>query len=220
MRKYIIIFMTIMAVSCSSSSVKERYVVEIIGEGLRLEQIQDLALENGADDTRLYAWSNHVAIYSGFESVESFAQQLKAMIPNVEVVTYSDPYYQFKITEHRDGYTLAKEWKHIILTANLVDDKVKQQEYLEHHRTQFEKWPEVARGFCNADFQELNAYLHDRQLMLVISIPAGEKFEELDPKTLENNPRVVEWNTIMGGYQEGIKGTKEGETWVFLDEAK
>jgi hypothetical protein len=28
---------------------------------------------------------------------------------------------------------------------------------------------------------------------------------------------MVEWNKIMGKYQEGIEGTKKGEVWVFLE---
>ena len=52
--------------------------------------------------------------------------------------------------------------------------------------------------------------------MLVISIPKGESLDKLNPKTTENNPRVDEWNKIMNKYQEGIEGTKPGETWVFF----
>jgi hypothetical protein len=52
--------------------------------------------------------------------------------------------------------------------------------------------------------------------MLIISIPKGESLDKLNPRTTANNPRVDEWNKIMKKYQEGIKGTKPGETWVFL----
>jgi hypothetical protein len=31
---------------------------------------------------------------------------------------------------------------------------------------------------------------------------------------------VDEWNKIMSKYQEGIEGTKKGETWVFLKNVK
>ena len=41
-------------------------------------------------------------------------------------------------------------------------------------------------------------------------------FDKLNPRTTANNPRVDDWNKIMKKYQEGIKGTKPGETWVFL----
>jgi hypothetical protein len=61
-------------------------------------------------------------------------------------------------------------------------------------------------------------YKNGRQLMLIISIPKGENLDTLNPKTTENNPRVNDWNTLMQKYQEGIEGTKKGETWVFLKE--
>ncbi len=211
---------TLLAVSCNSESMKERYVVEIIGQGVEIGEVEDLAIKSGADDTRLYKWETHLAIYSGFSDVTGFEEEIKTAYPNVQIKIYKDPFYQFKIVEHRENYTPAKEWKHIMLTANLVDDVTKQQEYLDYHNTQFEKWPEIARGFCNAEFQELNTYINGRQLMLVISIPADKIFEEINPKTWENNPRVDDWNTIMSGYQVGIEGTKPNDTWVFLNEVK
>jgi L-rhamnose mutarotase len=97
-----------------------------------------------------------------------------------------------------------------------VKDPKLQQEYLNYHATQFKKWPEVANGFCNADFQQLLVFKNGRQLLLVISIPKGKSLDELNPKTTENNPRVDEWNKLMAKYQEGIPGTKPGEVWVFF----
>ncbi|HYJ37981.1 MAG TPA: L-rhamnose mutarotase, partial [Chitinophagaceae bacterium] len=98
----------------------------------------------------------------------------------------------------------------------LVNNEKLQKEYLEYHSTQFENWPEVAKGFCNANFQQLLVFKNARQLMLVISIPKGKTLDDLNPKTTDNNPRVVEWNDLMKKYQEGIEGTKPGEVWVFL----
>ena len=91
-----------------------------------------------------------------------------------------------------------------------------QQEYVDYHATQMENWPDIAKGFCNADFQQLLIFKNGRQLVLVISIPKGKTLDELNPKTVENNPKMNEWNKIMGKYQEGIEGTKPDETWVFL----
>ncbi|MNY52850.1 L-fucose mutarotase [compost metagenome] len=92
-----------------------------------------------------------------------------------------------------------------------------QKEYLDYHATQFEKWPEVAKGFCNADFQQLRIFKHGRQLMLVISIPKGADLDKLNPRTSLNNPRVDDWNNLMKKYQEGIEGTKPAEVWVFFN---
>ena len=95
-----------------------------------------------------------------------------------------------------------------------------QKEYVEYHKTQFEKWPEVAKGFCNADFQQLQVFKKDRQLILVISIPKGENLDKLNPKTTQNNPRVDDWNALMKKYQSGIDGTKPDETWIFLNKVE
>ncbi|HAO50878.1 MAG TPA: hypothetical protein DCR35_17170, partial [Runella sp.] len=108
------------------------------------------------------------------------------------------------------------EWEHTLLTANLVADTALQNQYLQYHAAQFEKWPEIAQGFCNGRFQQLLLYKNGRQLVLVISTPKGESLEKLNPKTTENNPKMDEWNALMKKYQEGIEGTKPGEVWVFL----
>ena len=88
---------------------------------------------------------------------------------------------------------------------------------MEYHEHQFEEWPEVSQGFCHANFQQLLVFRSSRQLLLVISIPSDRTLDELNPKTIENNPRVVEWNQLMSKYQEGVAGTQEGEVWVFLE---
>jgi L-rhamnose mutarotase len=128
---------------------------------------------------------------------------------------YKDLVYAFN-KEKCDDKTISNEWDNTLLTANLVKDSKLQKEYLDYHATQYQKWPEVAKGFCNAGFQQLLVYKKDRQLIVVISIPKGASLDELNPKTTENNPRVDEWNALMKKYQEGIEGTKPGEVWVFL----
>jgi len=167
------------------------------------------------DQSALLQWQNHTVIFDKIQDVYSFTEKLKAVFPTITVKTYNDLFYEFNRSRCADG-TIAKEWSHIILTANLVKDKQKQQEYLNYHSTQFEKWPELSKGFCNASFQQLLLFKNERQLMLVISIPKGESLDKLNPKTVENNPRVNDWNNIMKQYQEGIAGTKPGEIWVFL----
>ena len=136
--------------------------------------------------------------------------------PDLQIKIYENPVYDFQNFERCPGVKPVSEWENIVLTANLVEDPKLQQEYLNYHKTQFEKWPEVAKGFCNADFQQLQVFKNGRQLMLIISIPKGEDLDKLNPKTTENNPRVDEWNALMKKYQTGIEDAKAGETWIFL----
>ena len=163
----------------------------------------------------LYQWKNHYVIFGKVPDVFMLQQRLQASFPDAQVKVYDDPFYEFNRKDCADTAT-AGNWTHILLTANLVKDTQLQQEYLHYHKVQRTEWPEVANGFCHASFQQLLLFRNGRQLMLVISIPKGKTLDELNPKTIENNPRVVEWNERMKKYQEGIEGTKRGETWVLL----
>jgi hypothetical protein len=193
-------------------------VIELIaknGQTIDLPKLKSLLQRNDIDATAIYRWQNHYVIFDEVADVSVMQGRLQNNFPGTEVKVYHDLFYEFN-RKHCSDTTTAKGWDHILLTANLVADEKLQKEYLNYHAKQFEKWPEVARGFCNADFQQLLLYRNGRQLVLVISIPKGESLDKLNLKTTENNPRVDEWNRIMKKYQQGIVGTKEGETWVFL----
>lgn len=194
-------------------------VIELVvkeGQHLDLLKLKQILSQNKVDSAAIYQWQNHYVIFDKVQDIAVMQGRLRNNFPEAEVKVYHDLFYEYSKQKHCTDKTVAKEWDHIILTANLVADKKKQQEYLNYHATQFEKWPEVVNGFCHAGFQQLQIFKNGRQLILVISIPKGESLDKLNPKTTESNPRVDEWNRLMKKYQEGIKGTKKGETWILL----
>lgn len=160
-------------------------------------------------------WKDHHILFDSIKAPQQLIDELKLQYPDAKIKLYDVPFYVFDRSLCDDQRT-AKEWSHTILTANLVEDKTLQKEYLQYHATQATQWPEVAKGFCNANFQRLLLYKNDRQLMLIISIPKGENLDTLNPKTTENNPKMDQWNALMKKYQEGIPGTAKGEVWVQL----
>lgn len=190
-------------------------VLEIIADTIDVKRLQMILLQNKVGPQSLYRWHDHYVVFDKLQDVSVLRSRIQAAFPAAVVKTYYEPFYEFNRT-YCDHKQVAGQWDHILLTANLVADTTLQREYMDYHATQFEKWPEVSRGFCNADFQQLLVYRNGRQLMLVISIPKGESLDRLNPKTTENNPRVDEWNARMKKYQEGIPGTAKGESWVFL----
>ena len=195
-------------------------VIELIGkEGSvhNIERIKEICRKNGIQGDAIYQWKNHTVIYGRVQNPEKISAELKSAFPESYTKIYNTPFYEFNRLKNCPGAQGVKEWDHVLLTANLVKDQALQKEYMDYHATQFKKWPEVAKGFCNANFQQLLVFRNADQLMLVISIPKGESLDKLNPKTTENNPRVDEWNNLMKKYQEGIEGTKPGETWVFLE---
>lgn len=160
-------------------------------------------------------WNNRLIIYANTDQPQQLKDRLAKEYPADQIVLFQKPFYNFN-RKYCSDKTVVKKWDNIILSANLVKDPKLQQEYLNYHATQFQKWPEVSQGFCNAGFQQLLVFKTGRQLMLVISIPKGESLDKLNPLTTKNNPRVNDWNNMMKKYQEGIEGTKKGEVWVFF----
>jgi len=179
------------------------------------QQLKEILIRSKMNLSSLYQWQNHYTIFGKVQDAFMLKERIRKTFPLAELKTYDDLFYEFNRSKC-NSESVAKEWDHILLTANLVDDPALQKEYLDLHATQFEKWPEITKGFCNASFQQVLLFRNGRQLMLVISIPKGESLDKLNPKTTENNPKVNEWNELMKKYQEGIKGTNKGEVWVFL----
>ncbi len=194
----------------------EPVVIELEGSSLDISKIKSTLKGFRIVGETYYQWKNHLVVYGKLNQPERVKRKLSQRFPELKLKIYDKPLYDFKITERCANPRPASEWEHIVLTTNLVEDPIKQEKYEAYHKTQFEQWPEVAQGFCNADFQQLQVFKKGRQLMLVISIPKGKSLEELNPKTTENNPRVEDWNALMQSFQTGIQGTKKGETWVFF----
>jgi hypothetical protein len=172
-------------------------------------------LKSSNKEISVYQWKNHLVLFGTFDDWEIKKKEIARLYPEATIRVYDKPFYEFN-RKQCDNQNIAPEWEHIVMTANLVADTTLQQEYMNYHARQRELFPEVAQGFCNADFQRLLVFRQGRQLMLIISIPKGKTLDELNPKTTENNPRVDEWNAIMSKYQEGIEGTLPDETWVIL----
>lgn len=219
---FILLFALLMVTGCARKASDYPSVIEIINKGetrLEVTSLLKFCKENKIDTTALYSWNKHWLLYSHFNDSPKLKAKLEKEFPTVVVKLYDHPFYIFdrKTYPKKD---VAKEWTNVIMAANLVKDTVMQKQYMEYHRTQLEKWPEVAKGFYNANFQQLLVFRNGRQLILIISIPKGESLDDLNPKTSENNPRVDQWNAIMSKYQEGLEDAPCGSTWILFEHRK
>ncbi|HMP92312.1 MAG TPA: right-handed parallel beta-helix repeat-containing protein [Phnomibacter sp.] len=168
------------------------------------------------DTSAIYVWQNHVVLFTEVPDLGVLQDRLQKLYPQALVKPYYDMFYAFKREQHCQNSLLAKEWEHLLFTASLVNDELKQQQYLQYHHRQLYDWPQVSAGFCNAHFQQVLLFKHHNQLVLVISIPKGKTLEELNPLTTLNNPQMQEWNKRMQQYQQGIKEAPPGQIWVPL----
>jgi len=212
-------FFLLLIASCSHQKVQYPSVLEMVDTDYRFstKSLTEFCNENKIDQSKVYEFQNHWIIYSQYGGLDKIKNKLESKFPKLILKLYDKPFYNFN-REKQSHEKPAAEWINTIMTANLVGDTVLQNEYMEYHRTQLEKWPEVSKGFCNADFQQVLVFRNGRQLMLIISVPKGKSLDELNPKTSENNPRVDEWNSIMSKYQEGIEDAPKGSVWVKFDQ--
>ena len=191
-------------------------IIEIVAKGsaFKFGAFADMI---GYGIANIQQWNNRLIVYAHTANPQQLKDRIAKEYPADQVILFENPFYNFN-RKYCSDKTVAKQWDNITLSANLVKNPKLQQEYLNYHATQFQKWPEVSQGFCNASFQQLLVFKTGRQLMLVISIPKGESLDKLNPLTTKNNPRVNDWNNMMKKYQQGIEGTKKGEVWVFFKE--
>ncbi|GAB3662113.1 hypothetical protein GCM10028791_36990 [Echinicola sediminis] len=198
-----------------SAPPKQRAALELILENPEDKETIKSYLGQ-SEEWEAYHWKNHLVLLGRPDIIKELSFSIKKAPVKVKVNTYNVPFYVFDKGLHCDDGATTEQWNNYLLTANLVADTSLQQEYMDYHARQFQDWPEVSQGFCHADFQQLLLFRNERQLLLVISVPADKTLDELNPKTTENNPRVDDWNALMSQYQEGIEGKAEDEVWVFL----
>jgi len=211
-----LLLLLLLATTCIAQPAGPMAIVEVTSKTpVSADKLLKLCQKYHVPATGVYRWQNHLVAYGKAGDIQSVNRNLAALYPGATVKLYAAPFYHFD-RQRCDNKATAKQWKNIILTCQLVPNEAKQREYLNYHATQFEQWPEVANGFCNASFQQLLVFRQGRQLMLVISIPKGADLDELNPRTTQNNPRVDDWNQLMKQYQTGLSGTKPNEVWVFM----
>ncbi|PRD54184.1 L-rhamnose mutarotase [Sphingobacterium gobiense] len=183
-------------------------------QSLSKDGLASFAKTQGIAHPQIYAWGDYMLLKTDDEHAKKLTSAMLANYPQLTVNMFNDVFYTFD-RQYCENQEEAEEVDFVLLTAQLVEDENKQKEYFEYHEKQFEEWPEVAAGFCQADFQEVLLYRSGRQLLLYISFPKGKDFAEIDTLTTKDNPRVVKWNQLMSTYQEGVPGTAANETWIF-----
>lgn len=214
LRYSIYLLFLLQLLSCREKQTSPFEAIELISTGsenntILLKELSKLGVATSDE----YKWNNHFLVYAPKDIVDKIAQWARGRFPTK---TYETPFYNFN-REKMTGEKPTTPWKHVILSANLVSDIALQNEYIEYHRTQFDEWPELSEGFAKADFQQVLLFRNGCRLLLVITIPKDKTFEELNPKTTENNPRVAEWNALMTKYQEGLSDAPKGSTWITFE---
>ncbi len=68
----------------------------------------------------IYQWKNHYVIFDKIQDMGVMQGRLQNNFPEAEVRVYHDLFYEYNKQKHCKDKTIAGEWDHILLTANLV----------------------------------------------------------------------------------------------------
>ena len=104
--------------------------------------------------------------------------------------------------------------KEYALTLNLVDDPDAIELYKQHHRA---VWPKVTEAIKAVGIREMRIYLLGRHMFMVMITE-----DDFDPQRdfaryAEMDPKIPQWEQLMGQFQEAVPEAKPGEKWTAME---
>ena len=99
------------------------------------------------------------------------------------------------------------------LTLDLKDDPKLIDEYKRHHQ---KIWPEITRNIKDAGIEDMEIYLLGTRIFMIIDVNESFSFEA-KTKADRINPRVQEWESLMGTFQKPLPQAKPGEKWLLME---
>src|ERR1700676_4397202 len=98
------------------------------------------------------------------------------------------------------------------LTLDLKDDPNLIREYRRHHQA---VWPEVTDSLGQAGILDLEWYLLEPRLWMMLEIDERFSFEE-KARIDRDNPKLQEWEQLMWNFQKPLPRAKPGEKWMLM----
>ncbi|KAA5821886.1 L-rhamnose mutarotase [Algibacter amylolyticus] len=103
--------------------------------------------------------------------------------------------------------------KKYCFALDLVDDPKLIAEYKAYHES---IWPEITKSITDSGIENLEIYCIGNRLFMIMEVNKEFSFEKKSAMD-ENNPKVLEWETLMWNYQQALPMAKKGEKWLLMD---
>ncbi|MDX2303229.1 MAG: L-rhamnose mutarotase [Microscillaceae bacterium] len=101
------------------------------------------------------------------------------------------------------------------LALDLKDEPELIQEYKNYHEPG-NVWPEIIQSIRNSGIEVMEIYLTANRLVMVIE--TNESFDFARKATMDaQNPKVQEWETLMGKFQQVLPWAMDGVKWVLME---
>ena len=99
-------------------------------------------------------------------------------------------------------------------TMDLKDNPELIAEYIKRH-SEAEAWPEIRAGIRSVGILEMEIYIIDCRLFMIVETPLDFDWETAMDK-LSNLPRQAEWEEYVSEFQECTPGSTSAEKWKLM----
>jgi L-rhamnose mutarotase len=99
------------------------------------------------------------------------------------------------------------------LTLDLKDDPRLIAEYKRYHE---KIWPEITQSIKDCGIEGMEIYLLGTRMFMIMEVNKSFSFEAKG-KADRLNPKVQEWETLMGTFQQLLPQAKPGEKWLLME---
>lgn len=96
---------------------------------------------------------------------------------------------------------------------DLKDDNNLIDEYKAYHQ---EVWPEILASIADAGIEQLEIYLVENRLFMIMVVNDSFSFEQKAKMDAEN-AKVQEWEKLMWNYQQALPTASAGEKWMLME---
>ena len=99
------------------------------------------------------------------------------------------------------------------LTLDLKDSPALIAEYRRHHE---EVWPEITQSIRDSGIEDMEIYLLGTRMFMIMEVNEGFSFAKKAKMDLDN-PKVREWEDLMGKFQNPLPNASSVERWQLME---
>ena len=99
------------------------------------------------------------------------------------------------------------------LTLDLKDDPQLIAEYKNYHR---KIWPEITASIRESGIEDMEIYLLGTRMFMIMEV--GDEFSFAKKAKMDlDNPKVREWEELMGRFQNPLPNASPVERWQVME---
>jgi L-rhamnose mutarotase len=95
----------------------------------------------------------------------------------------------------------------------LKDDATAISEYKRYH---VKIWPEVKKSLFDTGIVDMEIYLLGTRMFMIMEVDDQFSFSAKAAADAAN-AKVQEWEALMGGFQQRLPQSKDGQRWVLME---